>query len=75
METADLNGVPFDVLADARAIIEGAGSGKPLDPEMVRRVQGESAKITEQIRRRHGTVDLGVDILRELRGGGMVGSL
>jgi hypothetical protein len=60
--------IPPDVLADAQAVIEHVMSGKPLDPEVARRVHERAAKITDEIRRKHGVLDIGVPAIRELRG-------
>ncbi len=69
MDTAETTtGVPPDVLADAQAVIESVSSGKPLDPEVARRVHERARRIREEIFRQHGLLDLGVPLIRELRG-------
>ena len=55
--TGSTTGVPAD--ADARAVIEQALSGKPVDPEAARRVQERAARITEEVYRLHGDIDMG----------------
>jgi hypothetical protein len=62
------NGIPAEVLADAQAVADHVASGKPLDPEVVRRVQARAARVRQQILAEHGVQDIGVPILRELRG-------
>jgi hypothetical protein len=37
------------------------------DPEFAARVQAETAKITEDVRRKHGVLNVAVDLLRETR--------
>jgi len=37
------------------------------DPEFAARVQAETEKITEEIRRKHGVVNIAVDLIREAR--------
>ncbi len=52
---------------DAAAVIEDAMSGKPLDPEIARRVRARSERTTEELRRRFGTLDVAVELIREVR--------
>lgn len=54
-------------LADSQAIIEHLLHGTPLDPEVDRRVHDRAAKITDELRRMHGTVDIAVDLVRQVR--------
>jgi len=37
------------------------------DPEFTARVQAETEKVTEEIRRKHGVVNIAVDLIREAR--------
>ena len=60
-------GVPEDVRADARVVAECVAAGKPIPPEVARRVQEEARKITERVYRQHGLLDIGVPAIRELR--------
>jgi hypothetical protein len=41
---------------DFEAVLKHA-EGKPLDPDVARRIQERSAQITERIREKHGVVD------------------
>ena len=69
MDTAATpTGVPPDVLADAQAVIDSVSSGKPLDRDVARRVHERAQRIREQIFQQHGLLDLGVPLIRELRG-------
>jgi hypothetical protein len=43
--------------ADEEAVMRHAFDGKPLDPEVARRVQERGRRITEEIRRVHGLID------------------
>ena len=52
---------------DAQAVIEHAMTGKPLDPEIARRVRARSEQATEELRRQYGTLDVAVDLVREGR--------
>jgi len=53
--------------ADTEAILNRMASGKPLDPDVYRRIRAEGAKITEAIRRKHGILNIAVDLIRESR--------
>ncbi len=48
--------------------MEHVTTGKPLDPEIYRRVRARAQRITEEIRQKHGLLDIAVPIIRELRG-------
>ena len=67
MRTDVTNGVPPDVMADLQAVMDHVARGKPLDPEVVRRVQERAAKIRQEILEKHGVQNIGVQILREMR--------
>ena len=43
--------------ADEKAVVLYVFDGKPLDPEVARRVQERGRRITEEIRRVHGLID------------------
>jgi len=53
--------------ADAQAVIEHAMTGKPLDPEIGRRVRERSERATERLRKQFGTLNIAVDLIREVR--------
>jgi hypothetical protein len=53
--------------ADLEYAIHLALAGQQ-DPAFAARIQAESARITEEIRQRHGLLDIGVPAIRELRG-------
>jgi hypothetical protein len=52
---------------DTQAVIERAMTGKPLDPEIYRRIRERGERLTEEIRRAHGVVNIAVDLIREAR--------
>jgi hypothetical protein len=54
--------------ADTQAVIEHAMTGKPLDPEIARRVCAEGEKVRQEIFAKHGIVEIAVPAIRELRG-------
>ena len=53
--------------ADAQAVLESLRTGVPLDPAIRRRVSERSEQATEALRRRYGTLDVAVDLIREIR--------
>ena len=59
---------PADLQADTEAMIEHLATGKPLDPEAARRIRQRSERIRQEILATHGIQDIGVQIIREIRG-------
>ncbi len=57
-----------DLKAAIQTIADQVALGKPLDPELVRRIQQESQHIQDDLREKHGILDIGVPAIRELRG-------
>jgi hypothetical protein len=53
--------------ADGQAVIEHALTGKPLDPEIARRVRERSERATENLRRKYGTLNIAVELIQEIR--------
>ena len=53
---------------DLQAVLDHLSSGKPLDPEVAKRVRAKGQKIREDIFKKHGVLDIGVPAIRELRG-------
>lgn len=54
-------------LADSEAVIEHLLRGTPLDPEVDRRVHERAARITDELRRKYGMLDIAVDLIRQAR--------
>jgi hypothetical protein len=67
MDTTAHLDIPSDLQADTQAILNHLTAGAPLPPEVARRVRERAAAITEEIRRRHGVLDIGVPAIRALR--------
>ena len=67
--TASDQVIPPDLLADTQAVIDHIVSGKALDPEVAHRVRERAGQIREEIRQKHGLLDIGVPAIRELRDG------
>lgn len=61
-------GTPADVMADVQAVAEHAATGKPLDPAVVFRVRARAAQARQQTLVDHGVQEIGVQIIREIRG-------
>ena len=53
--------------ADMEALMERVLHGKPLPPDVYRRIREEGERITEEIRREQGTIEIAVDLIREIR--------
>ena len=62
-------GIPPELEADTRAILEKLATGKPLDPETYQRIREGADRIRDEVYRRHGLLDIGVPAIRELREG------
>jgi hypothetical protein len=60
--------IPPEVLADAEAVALAVSEGRKVDPDVARRVQERAAKARQEILATHGVQNIGVDIIRELRG-------
>ncbi len=60
-------GADPQVLADLDAVMERIATGKPLDPEASRRIRERAQRITEEIRQKHGELDIAVKLIRETR--------
>jgi hypothetical protein len=54
--------------ADAQAVLDHVVAGTPIDSELARRVRERAEEIRQQILASQGVQDIGVDLIRELRG-------
>jgi hypothetical protein len=54
--------------ADARTVLEHIVAGTRLDPHVARRVRERAEAIRQQILAQHGVQEIGVELIRELRG-------
>lgn len=59
--------IPADVLADMQAVADAVAAGRPIDPEVARRVQERSKKVQEELVRRYGVREIAVDLIRQTR--------
>jgi len=53
--------------ADEEAVDEHVLMGRPLDPEVYRRVRARAEKITAELRRQYGDMNVSGDLIREVR--------
>jgi hypothetical protein len=53
--------------ADEDAVNDHVLTGKPLDPEVYRRVRARAEKITAELRQTYGDMNLSADLIREVR--------
>jgi hypothetical protein len=61
------NSVVSEEAADGQAVMDRLITGKPLDPEVARRVRARAQKITDELRRQHGEMNIAVDLIRAIR--------
>jgi len=66
--TTEINSAHPDPKTDAKAVIDAIITGMPLDSEVARRVHERAEKAKKEILAAHGVQDIGVQIIRELRG-------
>jgi hypothetical protein len=59
----------LDLQADTEAMVEHLATGKPLDLEVASRIRQRGERIRQEILATHGVQDIGVQIIRDIRGG------
>jgi len=59
--------IPPDVMADLEAICNAIAAGRRPDPELARRAAERADRMREEVRRRHGILNIAVDLIREGR--------
>lgn len=59
--------IPAEVMADLEKAARSAAVGQAPDPEFAQRIAAEAEKVREEVRRKHGILDIGVPAIRELR--------
>jgi hypothetical protein len=67
MKTTETMPLPADVLADIQAVADAAAAGRPVDPEVARRVRKRSERVQEELVRRYGTREIAVELIRHGR--------
>lgn len=53
--------------ADLQAVLDSLVAQTPLAPAVARRVEARSERMTEELRRRYGELDVAVGLVREVR--------
>ncbi|HEV2949230.1 MAG TPA: hypothetical protein VGX70_17785 [Gemmataceae bacterium] len=54
--------------SDAQAVLDHVVAGTKIDPELARRVRERAEAIRQQILANYGLQEIGVELIRELRG-------
>lgn len=67
--TTEPSTLPAEVRADVDAVLAAITDGRMPDPEAARRVREYAERARRENLARHGVQDIGVRIIRELRGG------
>ncbi|MBO0700438.1 MAG: hypothetical protein J2P46_18720 [Zavarzinella sp.] len=60
--------VPSEELADLRAVADAVAAGRPVDPEVARRVRDRSDRARKELLAARGVQDISVQLIRESRG-------
>lgn len=60
--------IPADILADVQLVADCVSAGKPVPADVAERVRARGAEARRQLLATHGVQDIGVGIIRELRG-------
>jgi hypothetical protein len=68
VESSSNTNVSAESIADTQIVIECAAAGRPVPVEVARRVQARAAQARKQLLATHGVQDIGVEIIREIRG-------
>ena len=53
---------------EVAALLAHIATGKPIDPELLRKIRERGDKIRQQTFEKHGLLDVAVPAIRELRG-------
>jgi hypothetical protein len=57
---------PPEVIEDQAAVMKRLIDGTPIDPEVSRRIDQRADRITDELRRKYGAIDV-VELLRDAR--------
>jgi adenosyl cobinamide kinase/adenosyl cobinamide phosphate guanylyltransferase len=52
---------------DVEALFTCIAAGRPIDPDLAKRVREHSEQLREEVRGKSGLLDLAVDLIREIR--------
>jgi hypothetical protein len=67
MKNSEPTPVPPEVMADLQAVADAVAAGRPVDPEVARRVRERSEKVQEELLRQYGVREIAVDLIRQGR--------
>ena len=67
MKTHEDNVIPPEVMADVQAVADAVAAGRPVDPEVARRVQERSQRVQDELLRQYGVREIAVDLIRQGR--------
>lgn len=67
-QLTDADRTRAEIAEESAAITEFRATGKPIDPEIKRRIRERAKAIKERVFREHGLVDIAVPAIREIRG-------
>jgi hypothetical protein len=67
LEKNELKAMPPELWADTETVLEHLASGRPLAPDVARRIRERGERIREETFRKHGILDIGSSAIRELR--------
>jgi len=59
--------IPADVMDDVQAVANAVAAGKPVDPEVARRVQERSRLAQDELLKKYGVREIAVELIREIR--------
>jgi hypothetical protein len=59
--------IPPEHLADLEAVVAAVSAGRKPDPELACRVRERAETFTNELRRKHGEMEIAVDLIREAR--------
>lgn len=68
MSNPEMNGTPADALHDAEIVASCLAAGRPVPPDVARRVQARADDARRQLLAARGVQASGVDLIREGRG-------
>ena len=62
-----MNEIPPDVMADLQAVADAIAAGRPVDPEVARRVRQRSQEVQDELVGKYGIREIAVDLIRQGR--------
>jgi hypothetical protein len=68
MENRQGNLEPADAKDDVQIVADCVAVGKPVPADVARRIHDQAELIRQEMLAKHGVLNIGVDIIRELRG-------